>query len=301
MYKKKTKRIKENFSDRTFNTILLVICTFFLLLVLYPLIYIVSSSFSSGSAVTAGKVLLWPVDVSVTGYEIVFKNQAVWNGYKNTIIYTVLGSILHVVMTILIAYPLSRKTYWARGLMTTLFTIPMFVGGGLIPSYILVSNMNLVNTRIWMVISGAVAIGHVIIMRTFFQSSIPEELLESAKLDGISDIGYLMKMVIPLSKASISVIMLYTMVDHWNSYFTAMIYLRDRELYPLQLVLREILNASKIDATQITDSEVIAKLSGAADVMKYALIVVSTVPMLILYPFVQKFFEKGVMIGSVKG
>ena len=301
MYIKKTKRIKENFSDRTFNTILLVICTIFLLLVLYPLIYIVSSSFSSGSAVTAGKVLLWPVDVSVTGYEIVFKNQAIWSGYKNTIIYTVLGSILHVVMTILIAYPLSRKTYWARGLMTTLFTIPMFFGGGLIPSYILVSNLNLVNTRTWMVISGAVAIGHVIIMRTFFQSSIPEELLESAKLDGISDIGYLMKMVIPLSKASISVIMLYTMVDHWNSYFTAMIYLRDRELYPLQLVLREILNASKIDATQITDSEVIAKLSGAADVMKYALIVVSTVPMLILYPFVQKFFEKGVMIGSVKG
>lgn len=301
MFRKNENKIKKNFSDQTFNTILMIICTVFLILVLYPLIYIVSSSFSSGTAVTAGRVLLWPVEFSLTGYEIVFKNVAIWRGYMNTIYYTALGSLIHLIMTILVAYPLSRKTYSARNIMTTIFTIPMFFGGGLIPTYILISNLGLTNTRLWMILSGAVGMSHVIIMRTFFQSSIPGELLESAKLDGVSDIGYLLRIVLPLSKASISVILLYTMVAHWNSYFIAMIYLRDRQLYPLQLVLREILSAAKIDATNFTDAEVVAKLAGAADVMKYALIVVSTVPMLILYPFVQKFFEKGVMMGSVKG
>lgn len=298
---KEQNKVKHSFSDKALNTILLIIVTIFMLIVFYPLIYIVSSSFSSGRAVTAGRVLLWPVDFSLDGYEIVFKNAAVWKGYLNTIIYALLGSLLHVTMTILVAYPLSRKDFQGRGIVTTLFMIIMFFNGGLIPQYILVSGLGLTDTRLWIILSGAISTSHIIIMRTFFQTSIPEELLESAKLDGITDFKYLLKIVIPLSKASIAVILLYSMVAHWNSYFTPMIYLSDRSKYPLQLILREILNASKVDASQIADSSVLAKLAGASDVMKYALIVVSTVPMLVIYPFVQKFFEKGVMIGSVKG
>lgn len=294
-------RIKRSGSDKMFNTILMIMVTAFLVIVLYPLIYIVSCSISSGNAVTTGQVLLWPVDISFTGYEIVFSHKAVWTGYANTILYTVVGSAINLVMTIMAAYPLSRRDFSGRNAITMFYTVPLFFGGGLIPSYILVSNLHLTNTRWAMIILGALNLSHMIIMRTFFQSSIPLELLESAKMDGISDLGYLMKIVIPLSKASISVITLYSVVGHWNAYFMPMIYLRDRELYPLQLVLREILSATSVDASMIQDSQLLSQLIGQADVMKYALIVVATVPMLVLYPFVQKFFEKGVMIGSVKG
>lgn len=294
-------KIKRGFSDSAFNTVLLIILIAWLIIVLYPLIYIVSSSFSSGNAVTSGRVLLWPVDFSITGYELVLKNSAVWTGYANTILYTVLGTVVNIIMTILVAYPLSRKTFQAKKLFTTYFMIPMFFGGGLIPTFILISDLHLVDTRTYMIIGGALSISNMIIMRTAFSTNIPGELLESAKLDGISDFGYLMKIVLPLSKATISVIVLYYLVGHWNSYFSAMIYLRNRDLYPLQLILREILNASRVDVSSIQDSAVLAKLAGAADVMKYSLIIISTLPMLIIYPFVQKFFEKGVMIGSVKG
>lgn len=294
-------RIKQTKSEQLFNAFVITVLSIFLALVLYPLIFVVSSSFSSGNAVTSGKVLLWPVEFSLTGYQIVFSNSQVWTGYKNTLFYTIVGTAINVSLTILCAYPLSRKNFQGRKFFSVFFLIPMFFDGGLIPTYIQMANMHLTNTPWIMLLSGALNITFMIIMRTFFQSSIPEELLESAKMDGITDIGYLFKIVLPLSKASLSVISLYYIVGHWNSYFTAMIYLRDKDLQPLQIILREILNASKIDVTNIQDAELIAKLAGSADVMKYALVVVSTVPMLILYPFVQKFFEKGIMIGSLKG
>ncbi len=299
--KNKTNKIKRGVSDAAFDGIMVVLIGIFLVLVLYPLIYIVSGSFSSGEAVTTGKVLLWPVEFSTKGYEIVFSYSAVWTGYLNTIFYTVFGTIISVVMTILAAYPMSRKNFQGRKLLTLIYMIPMFFGGGLIPTYILVSNLHLVNTRAILLIISAFGLTDMIIMRTFFQTSIPYELFESAKVDGISDVGYLLKIVLPLSKAVISVITLYSIVGHWNSFFLPMIYLRDREKYPLQLILREILNASNIDQSSITDPELLSQLVGQADVMKYALVVVAVVPMLVLYPFVQKFFEKGVMIGSVKG
>ena len=298
---KRTKRLNNSFSDQTFNTVLLVLTTLWLLIVLYPLIYIVSSSFSSGTDVTQGRVLLWPVNFSLTGYEIVLKNAAVWQGYKNTILYTVLGTILNVILTILTAFPLSRSNFQGRKILTAYCMIPMFFGGGLIPTYMLVSGLGLTNTRLFMIISGALNISNMIIMRTSFKTGVPSELFESAKLDGISDIGFLLKIVLPLTKATTAVIILYYLVGHWNDYFTGLIYLRDRDLYPLQLILRDILNTAQVNQQQITDSEVLSKLQGAADVMKYSLIVVSTLPMLVLYPFVQKFFEKGVMVGSVKG
>ncbi|MDR1891421.1 MAG: carbohydrate ABC transporter permease [Oscillospiraceae bacterium] len=299
--KNESRHVKITGSDRIFHGAVAVILTAFLLLVLYPLIYVLSSSFSSGNAVTSGRVMLWPVEFSLNGYQIVFANNSVWTGYMNTIFYTVVGTLINLSLTVLTAYPLSRKTFQGRKFFTIIFMIPMFFGGGLVPTYVLMSNLGLTNTRTVILLSGAISIYNMVLMRTFFQNSIPNELLESAKIDGISDVGYLVRIVLPLSKAIISVITLYYVVGHWNSYFTPLIYLRSREFYPLQLILREILNASKVDATQIQDSAILAKLAGSADVMKYSLIVVATVPVLVIYPFIQKFFEKGVMIGSVKG
>ncbi len=297
----KKRKLNNGMSDRAFNVLLIIIATIWLICVAYPCVYIISSSFSSGNAVSNGKVLLWPVEFCLTGYKLVFKYKMVWSGYANTILYAGLGTILHLFMTICGAYPLSRKDYQGKGIVQKLLTVSMLFGGGLIPTYILVSDLGLVNTRTYMIISGAVSVSHIIIMKTFFQSSIPVELLESAKIDGISDAGYLVKIVLPLSKASISVIMLYSLVGKWNDYFGPMIYLRDRELYPLQLIVREILNASNIDISSITDATVLEQLASAADLMKYSLIIVSTLPMLVLYPCVQKFFQKGVMMGSIKG
>lgn len=297
----KKHKLNNSMSDRTFNTVLMVIATIWLIIVAYPCIYVVSSSFSSGTAVSSGRVILWPVEFGLTGYELILKYKMVWTGYANTILYAGLGTVIHLVLTICGAYPLSRRDYQAKGFIQKFLTVSMLFGGGLIPTYIVVSNLGLVNTRTYMVISGAVVISHLIIMRTFFQSNIPYELLESAKMDGISDVGYLLKIVIPLSKASISVIVLYALVGKWNSYFTPMIYLRSRELYPLQLVVREILNSAKVDTSNMTDAALVEKFASAAELMKYSLIIVSTLPMLILYPCLQKFFEKGVMIGSIKG
>jgi len=299
--KKKRVISKRGMSDKTFDAIVMAIMIVFLIIVLYPIIYVVSSSFSSGVAVTSGRVLLWPVEFSLQGYKIVFSNKQIWTGYANTLLYTVGATIVGLISIILTAYPLSRKNFQWRNFYAWYFIIPMYIGGGIIPTYILMSDMGLVDTRLFMIISGAVGMSNVILVRTYFQSSIPGELLESAKMDGISDMGFLLKIILPLSKAVISVVTLYLIVGEWNSYFTGMIYLRDETKWPLQLILRQILATSTMNATQVQDASLFAELSAQADVMKYALIVISTVPMIILYPFVQKFFEKGVMIGSVKG
>ncbi len=301
MTTKKRNYSKRGMSDKTFDAIVMGIMIAFLFLVLYPLTYVLSSSFSSGTAVTTGRVLLWPVDFSLEGYKIVFSNRQIWTGYANTIFYTVTATIFGLVSVILTAYPLSRRGFQWRDFYAWYFIIPMYIGGGIIPTYIWMTDLGLVNTRLFMIISGAVGMSNIILMRTYFQSSIPNELLESAKMDGISDFGYLLKIVLPLSKAVISVITLYLIVGEWNSYFTGMIYLRDESKWPLQLFLRQILNSSTMNATQVQDAQLLAEMAAQADVMKYALIVVSAVPMLILYPFVQKFFEKGVMVGSIKG
>ena len=299
MKKKNTSRM--GISDRNFNVILNIIVFTIMLIVLYPMVMVISSSFSSGNAVMSGRVLLWPVEFSLTGYELVFAHKAVWTGYLNSIFYTVCRTTVSMILIVLAAYPLSRNDFQGKNFMTTLFIIPMFVYGGLIPSYINATNLGLVNSRWGMIAKAGMAMGHIVIVRTFFQSSIPDGLHEAAQIDGINDFGYLFKILLPLSKASLAVVCLYNIVGNWNAYFEPMIYLRDKELYPLQLVLREILAATKIDTSQFSDPSLLAKLSGAAEVMKYSLIVVATVPMLIIYPFVQKFFEKGVVVGSLKG
>ena len=301
MKKKITNRVGIPREDKIMYAIIYTVMCVLLVLVLYPLIYIVSSSFSSGAAVSSGRVLLWPVEFSTTGYEIIFSYKLVWIGYRNTIFYTVVATAFNLILTTCAAYPLSRRDFHGRGFYMTLFMIIMFFSGGMIPNYILMSKLNLTNTPWAVILSGGISVTNMIIMRTYFMNSIPVDLFDAARIDGITDWGYLFKIVLPLSRAIIAVIILYYAVAHWNSYFTAMLYIRDRDLYPLQMVLRDILNASRVDLSQIDDAELLAAMTGAADLIKYSLIVVATVPILCAYPFVQKYFEKGVMIGSVKG
>lgn len=295
------KQMRKGRSDRRLELFVKIVMVVYMIIIMYPLIYVVSSSFSSGSAVSAGRVVLWPVDFSLDGYKMVFKHKGVWTGYKNTLIYTFAGTFINLILTILAAYPLSRRNFQGRNIYMAFFVITMFFSGGIIPSYLLISKLGLLNTRWAILLSGSVAAYYVIIMRTFFQNSIPDELHDAAMVDGITDIGYLLKVVLPLSKAVIAVVTLYYAVGQWNAYFSALMYVRKSELHPLQLVLRGVLASAEIDMQQITGASDIVNKIGIADVMKYSLIVVSTVPILVIYPFVQKFFEKGVMIGSVKG
>lgn len=294
-------KIKKTRADVIFNAVnntFLIIC---LIVVLYPLIYIVSASFSSPQAVTSGKVWLFPVDFSLAGYKAVFENDYILTGYGNTIIYTVAGTALNLIMTILAAYPLSRKDFYGRDIFMFLFAFTMIFNGGLIPTYLLVSQLGLINTRWALIIPGAVGVWNVIITRTYYQNTIPDELLEAAQLDGCSDIKFIWNVVLPLSKAITAVLVLFYGVGHWNEFFNAFIYLSKKELYPLQIVLRDILIMNSIDPNMVADTELMVAKQGLADLLKYSLIIVASVPVLCIYPFVQKYFVKGVMIGAIKG
>lgn len=290
-----------SWNDKVFYITVTVILTFFLLIVLYPCIYVISASFSSGTAVQSGKVVLFPVDFSLEGYKTVFNTSTVWTGFRNSLFYTLVGTSINIAMTLTAAYCLSRNDLPGRNFIMLIFTFTMFFNGGMITSYMLVQKLGLLNTVWSLLLPGAIGVYNLIIAKTFIQNSIPGELLEAAKIDGCSDIMYFFKVVIPLSKAIIAVLVLFYGVGHWNAYFNAMIYLHDKALYPLTLFLREILMADQIDPSTVTDPELQAQLSQAAGVIKYALIVVSMVPVLVIYPFIQKYFVKGVMIGSVKG
>lgn len=287
--------------DRIYYGLSGVFLTLTLLAVAYPLIFVVSASFSSGTAVSSGQVVLWPVDFSLEGYKAVFRNKDIVMAYRNTIFYTVVGTFINVALVMTCAYPLSRPKLKGKNIIMFLFTFTMFFSGGMIPTYILVKDLGMINTVWSMLIPGALSVFNVIIARTFIQSSVPNELYEAASIDGCSDARYFFKMVLPLSKAVIAVIALFSLVGHWNSYFDALIYLNNRSLYPLQIILREILIVSQIDANMLLDPEKQQQMANAADVLKYAFIVVATVPILCVYPFAQKYFVKGVMIGSLKG
>lgn len=278
--------------------ILLVIVS---LMVLYPLIYVLSASFSSGAAVSSGKVVLFPVDFSLEGYKTVFSDARIFVGYRNSIFYTVVGTLINLTVTFLAAYPLSRKDLVGRNFFMFLFSFTMFFGGGMIPSYILMRQLKLLNTVWAMLLPGALSVYNMIITRTFFQNNIPDELFEAAKIDGCTNRVFFFTMVLPLSKAITAVMALFYAVGHWNSYFNAFLYLHNDDLYPLQIFLRDILVANSIDPSLISDPELLEAKLGLADLLKFSLIVVSTVPLLIVYPFVQKYFVQGVMIGSIKG
>ena len=288
-------------SDKIFTIIVIIILTLFFIAVLYPCVFVISASFSSGTAVQSGRVVLWPVDLSLEGYKTVFNTPTVWTGYRNSLIITICGTIINLVMTLTAAYCLSRHDLPGRNGIMLLFTFTMFFSGGLIPLYMQVQNLHMINTWWALMIPGAISVYNMIVARTFIINTIPRELLEASQIDGCSDLRYYLSIVIPLSKAIIAVLTLFYAVGHWNAYFNAMIYLNNRALYPLTLFLREILMSSNIDPATVSDPELQARLADMAAVIKYALIVVAVVPVLVIYPFVQKYFEKGLMAGAVKG
>ena len=252
-------------------------------------------------AVVAGKVFLWPVDVGLEGYQAVFNYDKVWIGYRNTIFYVVLGTSINIAVTLSCAYPLSRKTLPGRGIFMGLFTFTMLFGAGMIPDYILMKNLKLINTIWAMVLPGAMSVYNMIVARTFLQNSIPEDLLDAARIDGCDDFRYFFSIILPLSKAIIAVLALWYAVGHWNAYFNAFLYLKDQKLYPLQIFLKDVLVSNQFSSEDMMDPETIVAMQNRKLLLKYSLIVVSTAPLFFFYPFVQKYFVKGVMIGSVKG
>ena len=293
--------IRKSTDDRIFYCFVYTVLTVLTVSLLYPIIYVISSSLSSGLAVSTGKVVLWPVDFSIEGYKRVFGYTKVWIGYRNTVFYTVAGTFINVLITLLCAYPLARRTLPHRNIIMFLFSFTMIFSGGMIPTYLLISSLGMMNTIWAMLIPGALGVYQMIVTRTFIATTIPLELLEATQIDGCNDIMFFSMFVVPLSKAVIAVIALQYAVGHWNSYFNAYLYLSDNKLYPLQLYLREILVLSQIDTSELIDEDTLVRMQGMADLLKFALIVVATAPIMCLYPFLQKYFVTGIMIGSIKG
>ena len=293
-------KVREPFGDRVFLIVVRIMLGVALALVLLPLIYIVASSFSSPAAVNAGRVRFWPVEFSLEAYRSVLSNSEVLQGYYNSLIYAVAGTAISVTLTVAIAYPLSRKTFYGRNVLMTLLIFTMLFSGGVIPTYMVVHDLGMLNTRWAMLIPNAIGVWQVIIARTFFANSIPDELYEAAMLDGASEIRTLRSVVLPLSKPLLAVLALMYTIYQWNTYFDALVYLKDADLFPLQIVLRNILllNTPRTGAADLAQQMHQIQL---ANVLRYALIVVSSLPVLIIYPFVARHFTKGVMVGAVKG
>ena len=294
--------IEETTTDRIFLVGVKIMLWIALIVVTVPLVYIVANSFSSASAVSAGRVLLWPVEPSLKAYKVAFGDPQIMQGYLNSFIYAIGGTLISVTLTIAIAYPLSRRTFFGRNVIMSVLIFTMLFSGGLIPTYLVVQDLGMLNTRWAMVIPSAIGVWQVIIARTFFRSTIPEELYEAATIDGASDLRFLWSIVLPLSKPVIAVIALMYAIFQWNSYFDALIYLKDPGLYPLQIVLRNVLILNTLTGSTTTTSLAQQlEQQQLANVLKYALIVISSLPVLIIYPFVARHFTKGVMVGAVKG
>ena len=298
---KKNHAIRETRVDHAIDIIVAVFCVLLVILLLYPLYFVVCASISNPSMVAKGKTLLYPVRLTMMGYDEIFKNQEIWIGYKNTIIYTFGGTFFSLLFTIPAGYALSRHDFKPQSAIMLMFTFTMFFSGGIIPTYLTIRMFGLQNTVWVMIVPFCVNVYNLIICRTFFQTSIPKDLLEASQLDGCTDFRFLFSIVLPLSKALISVIGLYYAVGYWNQYFNALLYLTDEELKPLQLVLREILMQSQVFADGQSSSGADATIAQKADVIKFGVIIVSSLPVIVIFPFLQKYFEKGVMIGAVKG
>ncbi|MGG3310094.1 carbohydrate ABC transporter permease [Paenibacillus lautus] len=291
--------VKEAANERVFDVIIYVIASIIIVIVLYPLIFIVSASFSDPTRVLNGEVWLLPKSVTLDAYANILQNEKIWIGYRNTILYTIVGTVINIIMTILAAYPLSRPDLPGRNAIMVFITLTMFFSGGLIPTYLLVKDLGMVDTMWALIVPGAIATYNLIVMRTYFQSSIPWELQEAAHIDGCSNWRLLFSIILPLSKPILAVMVLFYAVGHWNSFFNALIYIRNENLHPLQLVLREILlisQSASVDGSVGLEDKILL-----AESIKYAVIIVSSLPVLLMYPFVQRHFVKGVMIGSIKG
>lgn len=294
------RRKVSSLSDKIFDGINTIFAVSFFLIVLYPCIYVISASFSSPEALVSGQVWLFPVDFSLEGYKAVFEEKDVWTGYANSIFYTVVGTAINVFLTAIAAYPLSRRDLVGRKAITIFFTFTMIFNAGMIPTYLVIKEFHLLDNRLALLLPGAVNVYNLIITRTYFDSNIGGELLESAQIDGSSNLQFFIRIVLPLSKSVLAVITLFYAVAHWNNFFDALLYINSTDKYPLQIFLREILtmNSTQDMTANIADQQYSLYL---AELLKYALIVVSTVPLLLVYPFVQKNFVKGVMVGAVKG
>ncbi|AJS60330.1 carbohydrate ABC transporter permease [Paenibacillus sp. IHBB 10380] len=298
--------VKDTGRDKVF-----VICTYIyvflaFIVVAYPLVYMLSASISDPKLVSSGEMWLWPRGITFDGYKRVFENSSIWTGYMNTILYTVVGTMINLIVTLPAAYALSRKDFVGRNFFMGMFMVTMFFGGGLVPSYLLIKNLGMVDTMWAIVIPSAASIWNIIVSRTFFQSTIPNELQEAAQIDGCTNMRLFFRIVLPLSMPIIAVMGLFYGVGNWNSYFSALIYLNDESKFPLQLILRQILVLQEMSAQPggSMDATTALALNNKAEVaalVKYAVIIVSTLPIIAIYPFLQRYFVQGVMIGSVKG
>lgn len=292
-------KVKESFVDRVVNFIIYAILAILVLIVIYPMWLIVINSFSDANAVALGKVTLLPVGFNLDAYIETFKYDEIVTGYMNSLYYTIVGTALNLLLTIPVAYSLSKRNLKGRGFFMGLFTFTMYFSGGIIPQFILMRSLGLLNTRGAILLDGALSVYNMIVARSFFESGVPRELEEAAEIDGCSPLQTFLKIVLPLSKAMIGVITLYYAVGRWNSFTSALYYLpRAQEYYPLQMVLRDLITKAQQAALQ---GEMMVYYTELLNKIKYSVIVVASAPMLIIFPFVQKYFEKGVMLGSVKG
>ncbi len=291
--------IRESRMDRVFSRFNFIFSFLFLIIVLYPLIYIVSCSFSDPTLVGNGEVWLWPKGFNVEGYRRVFQDKNIMTGYANTIFYTIVGTALNLAVTLPCGYALSKPALPGYKLIMLYMMIPMYFGGGLVPTYLLVKDLHLLDTRLILVILGVMSVYNMIICRTFFKG-IPGELEEAAVIDGCSQGRVFLQIVLPLSQALIGVMVLYYAIGHWNSYFDAMIYVRDNAKKPLQLFLRQLLIVESA-SQDMMEGDSLYEAEKLKHLLKYSVIIVSSLPMMILYPFLQKYFNKGVLLGSIKG
>jgi putative aldouronate transport system permease protein len=287
--------------DMMFDVFNFIVLSLVMLSVLYPLYFIIIASFSDPAQIYAGKVLLIPKEITFEGYQRVFSDQYIWSGYINSIFYTILGTLINLILTLTAGFCLSRKKFFGGRFIMLLLIITMYFDGGLIPNYLLMQDLKILNTVWAMVIPNAVSVFNILIARTFFVSSVPEAMIEAARIDGCDDFRLFFRIILPTSQALIAVLTIFYAVGHWNSYFNALIFLRDQKLYPLQMVLRKILVQNEASASMLDDVYSYVEKQRITEIIKYAVIMVASVPMMILYPFLQKYFVKGVMIGAVKG
>jgi putative aldouronate transport system permease protein len=292
--------MKKSRGEQLFDIVLIIVSILIFVIVAYPLYFVIIASLSNPEAVLGGKLSFWPVGLNIESYKMILNEPKIWIGYRNTIFYTTLGTVINLILTTLAAFPLSRKDMPYRKLLTFVITFTMLFSGGMIPVYMVVRGLKLTDTIWAMGIPNAISTYNMLVMKNYFQSSIPEELHEAAAIDGCGPFQSLLKVVLPLSRPILAVITLFYAVGHWNAFFNAIIYLRDQKLYPLQIILRDIMLQNSLEAVGGDMTGMYEKVM-RGETMKYAVIIVASIPVLIFYPFVQKYFTKGIMVGAVKG
>ena len=299
--RKAKQAIRYTTADKVFLSLNYTVLTVFLLILAYPLLFVISAAFSGGNATMT--LNLWPKTPTLAGFRAVFEYKAIWTGYLNSLIYMATGTLLSLTITVLCAYPLSRSNFRFGGVIMGMCVFTMYFSGGMIPGYLNIRNLGVLDTIWALIVPGSLSVYNMIVVRTYFKTSIPGELLEAAQLDGCGDGRYLVQIVLPLSVPVLAVITLYCAVNQWNSYFGPMIYLSTRSKFPLSMILRDILIANTIDLTSLSgmDPTEMADLQAMQNLMKYAVIIVASIPVMVLYPFVQRYFVKGVMLGAIKG